>query len=238
MTTETLKEKIVTLVRTTEGIDKKSISESTSTKGILLEGTLSKLIKEKVLTVQEKEGQKFYFVASENSETSVLEEQEGKDGDKTSAASEKKGSKKGKKEKAPAKSDDDEDEKEEKGNPRTKKGKSEGGRDMRKFKFDGNLHTKGGLVLAVLQKFVEKRKNLSVAKLKEAFPDELLPRFGVFQEVRKAKTFTSGGRDRFFLKDEHVIKLKEAKVVVSNQWTSENIKPFLTAARKLGFEIR
>lgn len=235
MTTETLKEKIVTLVRTTEGIDKKSISESTSTKGILLEGTLSKLIKEKILEVKEKEGQKFYFVASENSETSAVTDNEGKDEDKTSAASEKKGSKKGKKEKAPAKVAD---EKEEKEKPKTKKGKSEGGRDMRKFKFDGQQHTKGGLVLAVVQKYVEKRKNISLAKLKEAFPDELLQRFGVFQEVRKAKTFTSGGRDRFFLKDEHVIKLKDVKVVVSNQWTSENIKPFLTAARKLGFEIR
>jgi len=234
MTTETLKEKIVTLVRTTEGIDKKSISESTSTKGILLEGTLSKLIKEKILEVKEKEGQKFYFVASENSETSAVTDNEGKDEDKTSAVSEKKGSKKGKKEKAPAKVADEE---EEKGKPRTKKGKSEG-RDMRKFKFDGTLHTKGGLVLAVVQKYVEKRKNISLAKLKEAFPDELLPRFGVFQELRKAKTFTSGGRDRFFLQDDRLIKIQNSKIAVSNQWTSENIKPFLSAAKKLGFEIR
>jgi len=237
MTTETLKEKIVTLVRTTEGIDKKSISESTSAKGILLEGTLSKLIKEKVLTVQEKEGQKFYFVASENTETSVLEEKEGKDEDKTSAASEKKGSKKGKKEKAPAKSDDEREEKGEKEKTTATKGKSEGGRDMRKFRFDGEQHTKGGLVLAVVRKYVEKHKNISLTKLKEVFPDELLQRFGVVQDVKKAKTFTSGGRDRFFLKDDQLIKVQNSRIAVSNQWTSENIKPFLTAARK-HFDIR
>ncbi len=109
---------------------------------------------------------------------------------------------------------------------------------MRKFRFKGEHHTKGGLVHAVISEFVSKRKNISLAKLKESFPDELLQRFGVVQEIAKAKQFASGGRDRYFMQDERVIKLKDKRIVVCNQWTSENIKGFLTAARKLGFDIR
>ncbi|TAH42097.1 MAG: hypothetical protein EYC69_06545 [Bacteroidetes bacterium] len=178
---------------------------------------------------------KFYFIASQNSETFASTENEGTEINEPASAPEKKGSLKSKKGKAIAKTSDEMEEKEK---PRTKKGKSDGGRDMRKFKFDGTLHTKGGLVLAVIQKYVEKRKNISVAKLKEAFPDELLQRFGVFQEVRKAKTFMSGGRDRFFLKDDQLIKIQNSKIAVSNQWSADNIKPFLSTAKKLGFEIR
>jgi hypothetical protein len=89
-----------------------------------------------------------------------------------------------------------------------------------------------------VNEYVSKHKQIGIGKLKEVFPDDLIQRFGVLQEISKAKQFTSGGRDRFFLKEEMVIKLKDKKIVVCNQWTSENIKPFLTAARKLGFEIR
>ncbi|TAH40109.1 MAG: hypothetical protein EYC69_11920 [Bacteroidetes bacterium] len=232
---ETLKEKIVTLVRTTEGIDKKTISESTATKGIVLEGAIARLVKDRILKIQNREGQKYYFLADKDSETSVAGRGEGTEINEPDSEPEKKGSLKSKKGKAIAKTSDEMEEKEK---PRTKKGKSEGGRDMRKFKFDGKLHTKGGLVLAVVQKYVEKRKNISLAKLKEAFPDELLQRFGVFQEVRKAKTFTSGGRDRFFLQDDRLIKIQNSKIAVSNQWSADNIKPFLSTAKKLGFEIR
>lgn len=238
MTTTTLKEKIVTIVKASDGMDKKSISESTSAKGILLEGTLSKLLKESILEVKEKEGQKFYYVSSENSESIATEEEKGSEINEPTSDTGKKENKKVKKGKASAKSDAEEEKKDEKAKTVSSKGKTEGGRDMRKFRFDGGQHTKGGLVLAVVRKYVEKHKNISLAKLKEVFPDEMLQRFGVFQEVRKAKTFTSGGRDRFFMKEEHVIKIKDGKIVVSNQWTAENIKPFLTAARKLGFDIR
>ena len=95
----------------------------------------------------------------------------------------------------------------------------------------------------ISDKEMEKRRGTGTSKyflglIGKSFPDELLPRFGVVQEIRKAKQFASGGRDRYFMQDERVIKLKDKKIVVCNQWTSENIKPFLTAARKLGFDIR
>ena len=75
---------------------------------------------------------------------------------------------------------------------------------MRKFKFKGEQYTKGGLVHAVVSEFVAKHKNIGLAKLKESFPDELIQRFGVFQEISKSKQFASVGRDRYFMLDENV----------------------------------
>ena len=92
--------------------------------------------------------------------------------------------------------------------------------------------------MSFANEFVAKHKNIGIAKLKESFPDELIQRFGVFQEISKAKHFASGGRDRYFMQEERIIKLKDKRIAVCNQWTAENIKPFLSAARKLGFEIR
>ena len=233
--TTTLKDKIVDVVRSSEGIDKKSISESTSAKGIVLEGALSKLVKDEILTVEDREGQKFYFISPEKTETATLVENNVAESDVVPLDSGKKGSKKGKKEKSEDKSSDEVSLTEKLPN---KKGQIEGGRDMRKFKFKGEQFTKGGLVHAVVAEFVAKHKNIGIAKLKESFPDELIQRFGVFQEISKAKQFASGGRDRYFMQDEKIIKLKDKRIAVCNQWTAENIKPFLTAARKLGFEIR
>ncbi len=222
---KSLKEKIIDVVKEASSIDKKSISESTATKGIVLEGALSKLIKDKIIIVEVKDGEKIYSISPET-EVSSTEDQ---------IIPQNSATKKEKKEKL-------EDEIEVAGEntekSKTSYGKNEGKRDMRKFRFKGEHHTKGGLVHAVITEFVSKRKNISLAKLKESFPDELLQRFGVVQEIAKAKQFASGGRDRYFMQDERAIKLKDKKIVVCNQWTSENIKPFLTAARKLGFDIR
>ncbi len=41
---KSLKEKIIDVVKEASSVDKKTISESTATKGIVLEGALSKLV--------------------------------------------------------------------------------------------------------------------------------------------------------------------------------------------------
>ena len=243
MTTLSLKEKIIGLAKeTTDGIDKQLISEKTESTGIVLESALSKLVKEGLLTVQENEGKKIYSLGEsipkkDETESTPIEQKEisGEEKDEKQNTSSPKISK--------GKNLIEEEEgqgkiKEEKTESSSKKGKSEGGRDMRKFKFMGEQYTKGGLALAVVGEYVAKHKNISLTKLKEVFPDDLIKRFGVFQEVKKAKSFASGGRERYFLKEDQIIKLNGSRIAITNQWTSDNIKPFLTAARKLGFDIR
>ena len=62
---QTLKEKIIDVVKASTSIDKKTISETTSTKGIVLERALSKLIKDKILVVEVKDEEKTYSIAPE-----------------------------------------------------------------------------------------------------------------------------------------------------------------------------
>ena len=110
------------------------------------------------------------------------------------------------------------------------------GRDNSTLKFLGMDYKKGPLVREVVRKYVEDHKP-TLKQLKDAFPDELLKRFGVWQEEDSARSI-QGARDRYFWKEEHQIKVKGKVIVVCNQWTSANIQPFLKAARALGYKIK
>lgn len=110
------------------------------------------------------------------------------------------------------------------------------GRDNGKFLFNGQTLGKGPLVRAVVRQHVADNPIITHDQLKEAFPDELLHRFGIFQELEKAKKYY-GNRDRFFLKEEHRIKLADNTVAVCSQFTAANIVPFLRRAKELGYVI-
>jgi hypothetical protein len=111
------------------------------------------------------------------------------------------------------------------------------GRNNQKFKVNGSEPLgKGPTVREVVRLYVEEHKP-TLKQLKEAFPADLLKRFGVCQDEDTARSI-QGARDRYFWKEEHQIKVKGKVVVVCNQWTSENIQPFLKAARSLGFKIK
>lgn len=111
------------------------------------------------------------------------------------------------------------------------------GRDNSKFKFNGQEYGKGPLVRAVIAQHVADNPKITNKALKEVFPDELLKRFGIFQDEDTARSL-SGARDRYFLKPEHLIKLKDKTIAVCNQFTSDNIRPFLQAAKKAGYKIK
>ena len=117
-----------------------------------------------------------------------------------------------------------------------KKKPTDGKRDFTKYKFNGEEHSKGGLVRAMVAQYAKDKKP-SMAKLKEVFPDELIPTYGVFQEVSVAKK-RSGDKQRYFLKPEQVIKLKDKSVAVTNQLTSAYLETFLAVAKKLGYTAK
>jgi len=111
------------------------------------------------------------------------------------------------------------------------------GRDNSKFKFNGEPYGKGPLVHAVVSQYVTDNKGTTYKKLKEVFPDELLKRFGIFQDEDTAHQIAPKG-GRYFSKPEQVIKLKDKSVVVCNQFTLANIQPFLKVAKALGYKIK
>ena len=111
------------------------------------------------------------------------------------------------------------------------------GRDTTKFKYNGmdNLG-KGPLVREVVRKYVEDNKP-TIKQLKEVFPDELLKRFGVFQEEDQARSI-QGSRDRYFWKPEHQISVRGKVIVVCSQWTSETLKVFIKHCKTIGISIK
>ena len=115
-----------------------------------------------------------------------------------------------------------------------KKKPADGKRDFTKYKFNGEVHSKGGLVRAMVAQFCKDKKP-SITKLKEVFPDELIPTYGVFQEISVAKK-RSADKQRYFLKPEQVVKLKDGKTIaITNQLTSAYLESFLAAAKKQGY---
>jgi hypothetical protein len=108
-------------------------------------------------------------------------------------------------------------------------------RDFSSWKFNGEELKKGALACAIIRQFVKDRRHTTYAKLKEIFPDSIVPTYGVFQELSIAKK-RSADKQRFFIKPELVIKLKDKTVAVTNQWTSVYITAFLAEAKKHGYK--
>jgi hypothetical protein len=112
------------------------------------------------------------------------------------------------------------------------------GRNNTQYVFNDKVYGKGPLVHAVVAKYVEDHPGTTFEQLKEIFADTLMKRFGVFAKERDAKDL-SGKVNRYFLKPEQLIKLKdeEEPIAVCNQWTSALLEPFLEIAAKLGYII-
>lgn len=109
-------------------------------------------------------------------------------------------------------------------------------RDNCSYRFNGQTYGKGPLVRAIVTHYVSEYPHISLEGLKEAFPDSLLKRFGIFQEIETAKRIANGG-PRYFYKEDQQIQLSDAVVVVCSQFTKENIQPFLQKAAELDYEI-
>lgn len=114
------------------------------------------------------------------------------------------------------------------------------GRDLTKYKFNGETDlSKGRLALAIIQK-QPKRKKAKMKTLLQLFPDEIVRPYGVIKERKEAEQM-SKDRKRFFINPEgEIVTLKDGtEICVSNQWTSERINLVIQIAKKqLGFDIK
>lgn len=117
-----------------------------------------------------------------------------------------------------------------------KPSKEKGDRDRSGFSFNGEQYGKGPLVLAILREHVRANPKITFDLLKKTFPDELLKGYGIFQSYEKAIEI-SKVRKRFFLNDSQLVRLKDKNIAICNQFSSDNIMPFLGHARKLGYVI-
>lgn len=105
--------------------------------------------------------------------------------------------------------------------------KNRNARDYSKYVFQGEQYGKGTLVRAVISKYAEDHPNITADKLKTIFPKkEIHSTFEVVEPVKKA------AKGRFFLRPEHIIKVKDSKVAVTSQWSKNNIQSFIDFVKK------
>jgi hypothetical protein len=207
---ENANQKLLEFLKDNPNSNKSAITEGTGLNGLFLFNLLKKMQAEGEIIEIAEAGQKVYSHTGENGEPQP---------DKPAAAHEQTEPLSG------AEEDKSEEEMISKG------------RDNSKFKFNGGEYGKGPLVRAVVAQYVADNPTVTYEQLKEVFPDELLKRFGIFQNLETAKQIANKG-NRYFTKPEQIIELVDEKVVVCNQFTLVNIQPFLKVAKKLGYKIK
>jgi len=128
-------------------------------------------------------------------------------------------------------------EKEEEQTEKVTKPKKKTGRDMTTYQFNGNTYNKGRLAHAVIAQYAKEKKP-SLKTALELFKDEIVPPYGLIKEIKEARKL-SKPYQRFFIKPEEEIKLRDCSIGVSNQWTPDRIEALITIARKqLGYKIK
>lgn len=119
---------------------------------------------------------------------------------------------------------------------KTKVNIDKGGRDVSKYKFNGQEYGKSRLAHTIISVYVKKNKP-TFDQLCEIFPVKLIPPYGLIKPKAEALE-VSKDRDRFFLKDHEIIELPDGPVCVSNQFTKDRIEKLIRIAQdELGYKI-
>ena len=94
---------------------------------------------------------------------------------------------------------------------------------------------KARLVLEIVKHYADLNAPLTLAELKEAFPDGLLKPFGVVASLEAASPSNFSGHKRYYI-DEPVM-LSDGPAAVCTQWRAGSIKNFIACAEDLGYKI-
>ncbi|MBO5344536.1 MAG: hypothetical protein IKB06_01920 [Clostridia bacterium] len=109
-------------------------------------------------------------------------------------------------------------------------------RDKTKYMFNGKIHPKNRLVLAVITQFVQ-TNNPSFEELSSAFDKSLQGSLNVVELLEEASKIKDATKRYFMEKNEQLSLSDGSIVVVCTQWGIFNIPRFIKQANLLGFEI-
>ena len=118
-----------------------------------------------------------------------------------------------------------------------KKGGSE--KDYTKYRFNGQIYNKGKLVNAVFQQIVAEYPELTLNDLERYFPERMQPGQSIFITKEKAMQLAQENKPkRHHTKPEQIIKLADAEICTSAQWSKESIPLFIEHVKKIfGYKI-
>lgn len=109
-------------------------------------------------------------------------------------------------------------------------------KDYTKFRFDGVNYNKGALVNAIVAKYVSLHPNITYSELALVFQNNAISSFGIFREESNAIEFNNrnGGRyTRYKTKPSELIKIGDATIATSTNWSLDMIKKFIDVVDKL-----
>ena len=109
-------------------------------------------------------------------------------------------------------------------------------RDKTKYMFNGKIHPKNRLVLAVITQFVQ-TNNPSFEELSSTFDKSLQGSLNVIELLDEASKIKDATKRYFMEKNEQLTLSDGNTVVVCTQWGIFNIPRFIKQANLLGFEI-
>lgn len=115
-------------------------------------------------------------------------------------------------------------------------------RDFTQYRFNGETHGKGRLVLALVRKFVADNPRIRYDELRAQFPDRLQADSPVqFSDVQcvvaMKNALAPGDLQRFFSREDEEIELADGPILVSREWNRHNIQHVLERADKLGYVV-
>jgi hypothetical protein len=113
-------------------------------------------------------------------------------------------------------------------------------RDYTKYIFDGVAYAKSKLVLEVLRSYLRIHPATTYLRLKDLFPDSIqFSGYGVFQKKEHAIKINDERYTRFYTKDKDILRTHDnVEIAVCNQWSKDNIKGFLKAAKRCDLMIK
>lgn len=113
-------------------------------------------------------------------------------------------------------------------------------RDLSRFSWEfsgagGVALPKSKLVLEIVKHYAAQNGPLTLAELKETFPDSLLKPFGVVASLEEANPSNFSGHKRYYV--DEPIMLSDGPAAVCTQWRAGSIKNFIACAEDLGYKI-
>lgn len=109
-------------------------------------------------------------------------------------------------------------------------------KDVTRYCFLGKQLNKRQLVLECIKQYIQDTGTTDPESLFALFPDHVQGSLGVIRLATEAEQYRDA-TERYFFKDEEVLRLDNGIYVVSKDWTVKNIGRFIDIMETLEYEI-
>lgn len=110
-------------------------------------------------------------------------------------------------------------------------------KDFSKYTFQGKELGKAALARAIVTHYVKEHPGISLAELKDVFPDEVQGKAVVVKLEEAEELLQKTGYKRFAMKGDQILELSDCQACISNQWGIGNVDKIVKAAKDQGMNF-